>query len=149
MNDVIYVIDNNALSKIDSEQRKGDYFQNYCRIPTEVLYEARWADDLNELENVEYPITVDFLETLKAVMDSLPVTDTSLIDLYANEGNADPMVVAVALMGQRVLQPTLFEPEWKVVSNDKAVRAKAEEFGIRVLSSEEFLTVLETAQNAN
>jgi hypothetical protein len=66
-----------------------------------------------------------------------------LVDLYANRGNADPLVVACAIDGQRTDNEFLFGPIWVVVSGDKAVRAKAVEFGITVMTNEEFACVVE------
>lgn len=50
---------------------------------------------------------------------------------------ADPLLVACAVDAQRENEQYLFAPVWVIVSNDNAVRAKAVEFGIRVLTSSE------------
>lgn len=79
------------------------------------------------------------------VMASVPIGETSFVDLYANLGNADPLVVASALDGQPGEEERLFGPTWIVVSGDKAVQAKAEEFGLSVLTNLEFKDILDQA----
>lgn len=138
-----YMIDSNALSKLSRQQRVSDFFQENCHVPSEVLHEARFFPDIDALKDNEYPMTGRVLEILIEVMATVSVDDTKLVDLYANRGNADPIVVACAVDGQRASQHMLFGPNWVVVSNDKAVRAKAEEFGIEVWTSAEFAAILD------
>ena len=75
--------------------------------------------------------------------DSRATDDTSLVDLYANRGNADPMLVACALDGIREADDGLFGWEWIIVSNHNAVGRTAAEFGIETLLSDQFATVLD------
>lgn len=138
-----YVIDNNALSHLKRHQRASDFFRENCHIPSEVLYEARFFPDIKELKGNEYPATSRVLTILIEVMATVPISDTKLVDLYANRGNADPLVVACAVDGQRKSDEGLFGPAWVVVSGDKAVQAKAVELGIEVKTSEEFIAILE------
>lgn len=138
-----YVIDNNTLSHLKRDQRASDYFREHCHIPSEVLYEARFFPDIEELEANEYSVTSRVLTTLIEVMATVPIADRKLVDLYANRGNADPLVVACAIDGQRKSDEGLFGPAWVVVSNDKAVQAKAAEFGIEVKTNIEFIAILE------
>lgn len=83
-------------------------------------------------------------------MATVPISDMKLVDLYANRGNADPLVVACAVDGQRKSDEGLFGPAWVVVSGDKAVQAMAAEFGIEVKTNGEFIAILEgeTSQEA-
>lgn len=111
-----YVIDNNALSFIKRKHRDNAFFKGHCRIPSEVLHEAEGFPDIEELKNLEYPTTASVLAVLTEVMASVPAGDTQLVDLYANRGNADPLVVASALDGQRGEAAMLFGPTWTVVS---------------------------------
>ena len=83
------------------------------------------------------------LATLIEVMASAPVGETKFVDLYANHGNADPLIVANAVDGHRREAEALFGPTWTVVSGDKAVRVKAEAFGLAAMSNEEFPAMLE------
>ena len=76
------------------------------------------------------------------VLQTLRPGDFKLIDLYANKGNADPLVVACALAGVRESEGTLFPVSWKVVSDDLAVRSKATELGLEWLSTEAFVALL-------
>ncbi|WP_077487835.1 hypothetical protein [Sinomonas mesophila] len=139
----VYVIDNNALSFLGREHRASDYFTAHCRIPSEVLHEAEGFPDFEELKRLEYPTTPSVLARLIEVMARVPVGDTKLVNLYANLGNADPLVIATAVDGQRRDAAALFSPTWTVVSGDKAVQAKAGEFGLPVKTNQEFLAVLE------
>lgn len=138
-----YVIDNNVLSQLKRHQRASDFFRLNCHIPSEVLYEARFFPDIGELSDIEYPVTSCVLGILIEVMATVPITDTKLVDLYANRGNADPLVVACAVDGQRKSEEGLFGPAWVVVSGDRAVQAKSVEFGIGVMGSENFISILE------
>lgn len=138
-----YVIDNNALSYLKRRQRTSEFFRKQCHIPTEVLHEARGFPDIEELRKLEYPTTGHLLRILIEVMATVPATDTGLVDLYANRGNADPLVVACAIEGQRESDDALFGPTWVVVSEDKAVRAKATEFRIEVRTNEQFVAILD------
>ncbi|KXP08804.1 hypothetical protein [Tsukamurella pseudospumae] len=142
----VYVIDNNALSQIKRERRAGDFFRQHCRIPSEVLHEAQGFPDIGQLRQLEYPTTPGVIANLIEVMASVPVGETKLVDLYANLGNADPLVVATALDGQRTDDAKLFAPTWTVVTSDKAVQAKAREFGLAVHSNEDFLDLVEAAE---
>lgn len=71
-------------------------------------------------------------------MATVPKDDTALVNLYANKGGADPLLVACALDGMQETADQLFGPNWIIVSNDKAVRAKASEFGVESFTREEF-----------
>ncbi|UCZ60145.1 hypothetical protein [Mycolicibacterium phocaicum] len=142
MKDNRYLIDCNALSKLTRKQRSSGFFRKNCRIPTEVLYEARWFPDIHQLSDVEYKTTGSVLVILAEVMATVPVGDKKLVDLYANQGNADPLIVACAVDATREREQQLFGETWAIVSDDKAVRAKANEFDIEILASEEFIAIL-------
>ena len=66
--------------------------------------------------------------------------DTALLNLYSNKGAADPMIIACALDAMREAAALLFGPNWIIVSNDNAVRAKAGELGVESCTREEFLS---------
>lgn len=150
MNDYgqVYVLDNNALLFLGREHRSSDFFKQRCRIPSEVLHEAEGFPDVEDLRYLEYPVTASVLTLLTEVMASVPTNDTALVNLYANLGNADPLVVATALDGQRTEEAALFGPTWIVISGDKAVQAKAREFGLAVKTNQEFLADLELTDTA-
>jgi hypothetical protein len=138
VNDRMFLIDNNALSHLTRGQRDSQFFLEHCRIPTEVVHEAKGHPDWESFKAVEYPTTGKVLGALREVMASVPINDRTLVDLYANKGGADPVLVACALDGQRDTSEYLFGPSWAIVSNDKAVRAKAEEFGIETFTRDQF-----------
>jgi hypothetical protein len=78
----------------------------------------------------------------------VPEVDTTLVNLYANKGAADPMLVACALDGTQESASLLFGPTWIIVSNDKAVRAKAAAFDIESCTREEFFSRTQGGWNA-
>lgn len=133
----MYLIDNNVLSHLSPAQRTSDFFHTRCRIPSEVLHEADGYPD-DTLKAVEYPATASVLGFLHKVMATVPEDDTALVNLYANKGAADPLLVACALDGIRESEKCLFGPAWSIVSNHKAVRAKALELGVESCTREEF-----------
>jgi hypothetical protein len=138
MNEEMYLIDNNVLSHLSPAQRASEFFRAQCRIPSEVLHEAEGYADAEALKAVEYQTTASVLGFLHTVMATVPEDDTALVNLYANKGAADPMLVACALDGIQESASWLFGPKWIVVSNDKAVRAKAEEFGVESCTRDDF-----------
>lgn len=138
MNEDMYLIDNNVLSHLSRAQRTSEFFFARCRIPTEVLHEADGYPDAEDLKEAEYPTTARVLTLLLTVMTTVPEDDTSLVNLYANKGAADPILVACALDGMRETANQLFGWTWVIVSNDDAVRAKAAEFCVETATREEF-----------
>ncbi|HZL05310.1 MAG TPA: hypothetical protein VFE45_07810 [Coriobacteriia bacterium] len=138
-----YVIDNNTLTQLKRSQRASEFFREKAHIPSEVLHEAQGFPDVEDLRRNEYPTTPEVLSILVEVMATVPVNDTRLVDLYANRGNADPLLIACAIGGQRGSDELLFGPTWVVVSGDKAVQAKAVEFGIEVRTNDQFTEMLE------
>ncbi|QHN30794.1 hypothetical protein GII32_10740 [Gordonia amarae] len=142
MNDCIYLVDNNVLSKLSREQRSSQFFRDQCRIPSEVLHEARDYPDINALKQLEYPTTPDVLLRLQQIMTTIPTTDTRLVDLYANKGNADPLILACALDAQRRDEVYLWAPTWVVVSDDRAVQDKALELKVELRTGAQFIATL-------
>jgi len=140
MNEEMYFLDNNALSHLTRAQRSSAYFRERCRLPSEVLHEAMGYPDAEAFEAVEYTTTSSVLELVRAVMETEREGDTALLNLYANKGAADPMIIACALDATRETAALLFGPTWIVVSNDNAVRAKARELEVESCTREEFLS---------
>jgi hypothetical protein len=138
MNEEMYLLDNNVLSHLSRAQRKSEFFMERCRLPAEVLHEAKNYPDAVGFRDVEYPTTASVLEFLRMVMATVPAHDTKLVNLYANKGAADPMLIACALDGMQETAAHLYGPIWIVVSNDNAVREKAEDLGVDSCSREEF-----------
>ncbi|GAA2146508.1 hypothetical protein GCM10009844_22660 [Nocardioides koreensis] len=142
MSSIWYLVDNNVLSRLSREQRGSRFFRASCRLPSEVLYEASELPDIADLRRLEYPVCDGVLERVREVMSTVAPGDFKLIDLYRNLGNADPILVATALHAIDVAASSLFEEDWRIVSEDRAVRAKASEFGLRTLGFTEFLSML-------
>ncbi|GAA2567329.1 hypothetical protein [Mycolicibacterium diernhoferi] len=149
MTDYQYLVDNNVLSTLSRDQRASEFFRSFCHIPDEVLYEARGFPDIDELRDCRYETTDAVLRQLLVVMKTVPVADTKLVDLYANRGGADPLIVACALEARSQNDDKLFGPTWVVVSDDDAVREKAAEFEIDRLSAREFSAILDAAPVLN
>lgn len=143
MNETHYLLDNNVLSKLTPFQRLGAFVQQRCRITSDVLHEARGLPDARRLAPLEYPITPDVLPRVKQVMATVPPNDTSLVDLYSNKGSADPGLIAVALYEASVGQESLWSDKWIIVTDDSAVRSKAQEFGIETKSAHEFIALVD------
>lgn len=135
MSDSFYLLDTNVISHLTKPQLTSSFFAEYCRIPGEVFHEA---GKRKALLPALYPTTVEVLEALRDVMATVTPEDTSLINLYANKGNADPLLIACALLETRRTEPLLVKPQWFVVSNDAAVRAKSADVGVEALTREEF-----------
>lgn len=140
MNEEMYLIDNNVLSHMSRLQRSSRFFRERCRLPAEVLHEASGYPDATAFKQVEYPTSARVLEIVSTIMATLPESDTTLVDLYTNKGAADPFLIACALHATEEAAPLLWKPTWVVVSNDKAVRAKATEFNVTTYTREEFLS---------
>jgi hypothetical protein len=142
-----YLLDNNVLAKIPLADRRGPFVTQCCRITAEVLHEAQGYPDIAELSELIYPTTPDVLRALVKVMATVAPTDTTLIDLYHNRGNADPILIACAIVARDDNSPFLFGEEWVVVSDDHAVQAKAAEFDVTALTSGQFLAELEASRS--
>lgn len=141
-----YVLDTNALIRLKRHRRASAFFQENVVIPDEVLHEAAGFPDIAALRKNLYPTTSRVLEWMIRVMATVPTDDRALVDLYANLGGADPLVVACALDGQAEDRQYLTAPEWVVVTGDDAVRQKAEEFDLKVITSAEFASIIDAAE---
>lgn len=139
MNEEFYLLDNNALSHLTRSQRASAFFRERCSLPSEIIFEAKGYPDADSFGEIEYPTTANVLKHLAIVMASVSTVDVTLVNLYRNEGAADPMLIACALDGTEESDSLLWGPVWIVVSNDNAVRAKAAEFGIECCTRGEFL----------
>lgn len=108
-----------------------------------MLHEAQGYADIAGLSRLVFPMTPAVLRALVQVMATIDPRDVSLIDLYHNRGNADPMLIACAVAARNNDAVLLFGEEWIVVSDDHAVQSKAREFNFLALSTKEFLAELE------
>jgi len=141
-----YVLDTNALSQLRRHQRASEFFREHAAIPTEVLYEAQGFPDVDVLRANLIPTSSRVLDWLATIMATVPTEDTRLVDLYANRGGADPLVVACALDGKTRDDQFLGATEWVIVTRDAAVRAVAEQFDLHVLDSAEFAAIVDAAE---
>lgn len=143
-----YLIDTNALSQLRQHRRASKFFQANAMIPTEVLHEADGFPDIEALTQFEYTTTPSVLRWLMTVMATVPSDDTGLINLYLNQGSADPLMVACALDAREREEQHLDAMEWVVVTDDKAVRAKAYEFQVPVLTHAQFADLIDGSEPA-
>jgi hypothetical protein len=137
VNGTWYLLDNNALLTLTREQRSGPFVRERCRIPAEVVYEAQGYPDVEVLRQLEFEMNADILERVRRVMASVRPGDTALVDLYANKGNADPILIATAMYARELSETTLLPEDWVVVTDDREVRRAAAEFGVPTMPSSE------------
>lgn len=135
---VNYLIDTNALTRLGREHRGSNFLHAKCRIPSEVLYESRAFPDIESLRTLEYKVTAAILELVREVMATVRPGEHDLLDLYHARGNADPILIAVALDAIAKSRETLFEEDWQIVTDDEGVKSKAAEFDLRTVSASEF-----------
>src|SRR5680860_444810 len=97
MNQTMYLVDSNALVALKRHRIRSAYFRTYCRVTADVLREAREHPDRSVLVKDVRELTPAVLEQIRAVMKTVGVGDTGLVDLYKNKGAADPGLIASAL----------------------------------------------------
>jgi hypothetical protein len=141
MNDTSYLVDNNVLGRLTPAQRGSSFFAKYCRVPDEVLHEAG-PGRAATVQGARYPTTAAVLRAMQTVMATVDAGDVKLVNLYRNTGTADPFLIACALVEQQNSADMLIRPEWVVVTEDEAVRRKAEEFDVPWISSTAFEAML-------
>jgi len=130
MNETKYLLDNNVLGSLGPTRRASAFFTEHCRVPAEVAHEARRVAYAQTLEPLTVEMTPAVLKQLAEVMKTVPVGHTKFIDLYGNKGGADPILVAMALAMNNPTEPELFADRWVIVTNDKEVKAKAQELSV-------------------
>lgn len=138
-----YLLDNSALIRLTAVQRAASLIRTYCRIPTEVLWEARGLPDHDALQALDYPMTPTVARWLRVVMAAIPIDSVDVIDLYQNKGNGDPILVAVALDARDASEQTLLPEVWHIVTADRGLANLAETFEIPTLQLPEFAALLD------
>lgn len=146
MNETKYLVDNNALLHLGRTRRATPFFREHCRITDDVLHEARFLPDLAALKTLRYDVTPGVLEHARSVMRTVPLGDTALVDLYQNAGTADPVIIASALDAIDREDGVLIPYNWVIVTRDKAVLAKALEFGIDSKTPPELAALIDAAE---
>lgn len=141
MNEDMYLLDANVLSRLTPRQRGSAFVATRCRVPSEVLHETRGLPDLEVVEPLEMPPSSLMLERLRDVMASIAPEDYTLVDLYRNRGGADPILVASALAADKG-DARLWATTWHIVSDDGAVRATASVFGVPTLTRGELVELI-------
>lgn len=142
-----YLVDTNALSQLRRQRRASKFFRANAMIPSEVVHEADGFPDVEALKQIEYSTTPSVLRWLVTVMATVPPDNTDLINLYLNQGGADPLMVACALDARDRETQHLDPLEWAIVTGDKSVRAKADEFDVRVLTYGQFADLIDGSES--
>lgn len=137
-----YLVDNNALFHIPRAMRTSEEFRNAVRLPSEVVHETGPYATKYDLQPLEYKPTPSVLRHLKDVMNQVPTDDFELVDLYAGEGAADPLLIACALDGAEQRRQVLVGEIYTVVSDDIAVREACERHQVRCTSAADFAAEL-------
>ena len=117
--DARYLVDTNALSKIGRRRRAAQYFHDRAMLPSEVLHEAESSPDIQRLRQLEFKTTPGVLQALLEVMKTVPADDSSLINLYKNQGGADPILVACALDARTISSPIMPSRMGSVVTSNR------------------------------
>lgn len=138
MSDSCFLLDTHVVVRLTPAERATELFLRCCRVPSDVIHESGPAVPASDLRPVEYRTTPGVLRWLVKVMASVAVGDTRLVDLYANKGAADPVLIACALDATDRTAGELFAPTWSVVSHDGALGQLARAFGVHVCSPDEF-----------
>lgn len=141
MNEIIYLLDNNIIGRLGRARLQSEFVSKHCRVTDEVLYEAG-PDRRALLDEIRLPTTGETLDVLKTIMQSIPIGDTALVDLYRNKGAADPLMVASAIIAERDSAQLLFGPKWVIATEDSAVRTLASAHGIGTVSFAELRSLI-------
>lgn len=145
MNQTMYLVDNNALVALKRVRVRSAYFRAHCRVTADVLREASEHPERSVLAKDVCELTRAVLEQIRAVMKTVDVGDTGLVDLYKNKGAADPGLIASALEAIAADDGKLFCDTWILVTSDRAVEAKAAEFGVVTVRPEDLMEHIDTA----
>jgi len=117
-------------------QRSSTFVHARCRIPTPVLFEAQDLSGADELQDIEYPTTIDVLRKVMQVVRALKPGSP---DLYRNECNGDVFLLAVALLEIDVAVCQLFGDRWVIATDDGRLTTMAYDFGIPTCTSGQFI----------
>jgi len=145
VNETMYLLDNHVLGPLGPKRRASAFFRENCRIPKEVAYEARFFTYDDSLKPITVAMTPNILHWLVEVMKTVPAAPSKLIDLHANKGTADPVLVAMALAFNNPTVPSLFPDTWVIVTKDQAVILKATEMGIGTETPERLHEIMDAA----
>jgi hypothetical protein len=130
MNDDRYLVDNNALMEIKAQRIRSKFFRAWCSVTADVAWEAGDHSARETIESVVIDPSPELLLKIRDVMRAEQIGDTGLVDLYRNRGAADPGIVAAALLLTSQGAGQLLPDSWTVVTNDVAVRSRAEQLGV-------------------
>lgn len=139
--DIKYLIDETPCASLQNDWIKSEFFQNYCYVPEEILFELRDNIflDMSLLIKRNIPVTYEILNKLQYfVMPQIG----KIVDLYKNEGNGDTLLIATALDMREKEDKKLVKSEWIIVTSDKGVANLAKKFNIRTISKSDFFEII-------
>ena len=93
-------------------------------------------------------MSANVLNLVRKVMH-VPPGDKDLIDLYHVRGNADPILVAIALDAITRSEETLLVEDWQIVTDDEGVKKKAAEFDLKTVTSADFKNLIGATATSN
>jgi len=134
-----YIFDTNSLSNeiLYAAKGRSDFF-----ITEEVLDErTRSEDEKKRLlrSNIKILYTeIRHLYELKEIL-RLHGANLKLIRMYSGEGSADVLILAHILSDQEEERFSLFPQTWSIITDDAELSKIAQQYGINVFSSKEFL----------
>jgi hypothetical protein len=143
--DPVYLIDHNVVVRVGTKRAISEFVRDHCRAPAEVVYEGRDAAYTEVLRAIEYPVSAGVLRKLVDVMATVEPGRFDLVDLYKNQGNADPLLVATVLDAREKEAETLFANEWVIATEDNAVRDLAERFRVPPIGADDLATLIDAA----
>ena len=120
-----------------------EFFRDYCQVTSDVLWEADGHPDEHLLSETAVDVNPAILEKIRTVMSTVGAGDKQLVDLYKNKGAADPGLIASVLELTAADDGMLFADEWALVTNDRAVREKAAEFGINSITPQDLADLID------
>lgn len=144
-----FMVDNNTLTHLGISGCSSNFFRQHVRIPELVLREATGRPDYHELRALEYPTTHSVIELVVSIMNSLPVDQFKLVDLYSNKGAADPFILACTIDAILCTTRTLFPDHWTLVTDDHAVRQVAAQHQVETMSNRDFCDIIADNVKAN
>lgn len=137
-----YLVDTVTLSKMTVTQRSSTFMRSHCRIPEEILFEARGLPDIDALMLLTYPITTVVLENVTVVMATISPGD-KVVDLYSNKGNGDVMLLATALTEMAISSGQLLGDHWMIATDDDGLTRKAHELSVSTCTADKLISYLD------
>lgn len=147
MNETLYLLDTNALTRLTSSRIQSEFFSAQCHVTSDVLFEAEGfrEHDKERIRAATIEPSVEFFKLLEEVMRSEVPKDIRLVDLYRNKGTADPGLLATILEKIAGERGKFFPDRRVLVTDDHAVIAKATQFLIEHISPSQLASAIDSS----